>query len=823
MVKERSDTTVEMTRGQNRVLSSVLALLTPVVALILERLLWGLIQPHVWFLFYPAVFISAWLGGLRIGLISTLLSITLAWFFFRSDGLPVDAAYLFQTGVFFVTGVGFAFFHERLARAVVALAAKKQLDLDIRRTAEALDASERANEELKRLINEKLLFTALVENSSDFIGIADPNGKPTYLNPAGRRLVGLSADSRIDDTQIADYYSPDQRPLALNVIVPSMLERGEWEGETYFRNWTTEQAIPVSDKHFVIRVPETGVILGMGTICRSIAEQKRLERELVESREFLRNVLDSSTEYSIIAKDLERRIVGWNRGAAQIYGYDESEVIGQPSEILHAPEDIASGLVAELHQRARNEGRATGFFRRVRKDRSEFLARVTITRRNDASGNAIGYLIVSHDVTAEQRHVAEQQFLSEVGASMQESLDYRTRVERLTRLAVGFIGDACAIDGVEEEGGVRRLRVVHSEPAKTPLAEAIEQIVPKRPHPLWDVLDTKQPVCFREVTSDVLRSAGLAEEHRQLIESLGVRSAMIVPMIVRGRLAGVLTIASCRPKRRYGPDDVRLAQELAGRGALAMDNAHLYEVAQQAIQARDRVLGVVAHDLRNPLGTILMQTCLLRKDVGSPERDLRRPAEMIERAAQRMNRLIEDLLDVTRMEGGRLALKPAPLAAEQVVFESAEAQKALATSASLEIRVDVQKNIPEVWADRDRLFQVFENLIGNAVKFTEAKGRITLGAASKDRDVLFWIKDTGCGIAATDVPHVFERLWQAKGDPERRGAGLGLPIVKGIVEAHGGRIWLESILGQGTTFYFTIPTAHPIAEQPQPESALHSM
>src|SRR6201981_1597772 len=132
MVKERSDTTVEMTRGQNRVLSSVLALLTPVVAFILERLLWGLIQPHVWFLFYPAVFISAWFGGLRIGLISTLLSITLAWFFFRSDGLPVDAAYLFQTGMFFVIGVGFAFFHKRLARAVVALAAKKQLDLDIR-------------------------------------------------------------------------------------------------------------------------------------------------------------------------------------------------------------------------------------------------------------------------------------------------------------------------------------------------------------------------------------------------------------------------------------------------------------------------------------------------------------------------------------------------------------------------------------------------------------------------------------------------------------------------------------------------------------------
>jgi signal transduction histidine kinase len=185
-----------------------------------------------------------------------------------------------------------------------------------------------------------------------------------------------------------------------------------------------------------------------------------------------------------------------------------------------------------------------------------------------------------------------------------------------------------------------------------------------------------------------------------------------------------------------------------------------------------------------------------------------------------MNRLIEDLLDVTRMEGGRLPLEPARLAAGRVVFESADAQKALAAAASLELRVDIHESLPDVWADHDRLLQVFENLIGNAVKFTEANGRITLGAASKDRDVLFWVKDTGCGIDAADVPHVFERRWQAK-ESAHRGAGLGLPIVKGIVEAHGGGIWVETIRGQGSTFFFTIPTPTPIVEQPQLAAASH--
>ena len=145
-------------------------------------------------------------------------------------------------------------------------------------------------------------------------------------------------------------------------------------------------------------------------------------------------------------------------------------------------------------------------------------------------------------------------------------------------------------------------------------------------------------------------------------------------------------------------------------------------------------------------------------------------------------------------------------------------QKALATSSSVELRVDVASDVPEVWGDHDRLLQVFENLIGNAIKFTAAGGRITVGAASKDHEVVFWVADNGCGIAPDALPHVFDRFWQAtRGD--RRGAGLGLPIVKGIVEAHGGHVWVESTLGQGSTFFFSIPKSRPAEDQPSGASA----
>jgi signal transduction histidine kinase len=182
--------------------------------------------------------------------------------------------------------------------------------------------------------------------------------------------------------------------------------------------------------------------------------------------------------------------------------------------------------------------------------------------------------------------------------------------------------------------------------------------------------------------------------------------------------------------------------------------------------------------------------------------------EAIYRAATRMNRLIQDLLDVALMESGQLTLERSRVSARELIVGAVEMQMPLAASSSLELRVDLNHDVPDVWGDRDRLLQVFENLIGNAIKFTEAGGSITVGAAERDHEVVFWTADTGGGIASENLPHVFDRFWQATRG--HQGAGLGLPVAKGIVEAHGGRIWVESTEGLGTTFSFTIPKAEPL-------------
>jgi signal transduction histidine kinase len=184
-----------------------------------------------------------------------------------------------------------------------------------------------------------------------------------------------------------------------------------------------------------------------------------------------------------------------------------------------------------------------------------------------------------------------------------------------------------------------------------------------------------------------------------------------------------------------------------------------------------------------------------------------------------MQRLIRDLLDVSRIEAGTLGIDRSPLSVRELVGEIVDAQQSLAASAGLELRVELEPELPAVAGDRHRLQQVLENLVGNALKFTPTGGNITLGAARRGSEVLFWVADTGCGIGEDALPHVFDRFWQVK-RASRAGAGLGLAISRGIVEAHGGRIWVESTPGRGTIFFFTIPegpAAHPALAAPGAE------
>jgi signal transduction histidine kinase len=318
-----------------------------------------------------------------------------------------------------------------------------------------------------------------------------------------------------------------------------------------------------------------------------------------------------------------------------------------------------------------------------------------------------------------------------------------------------------------------------------------------------EVLGTGRPELYPELTDAMLEAKATSPERLAASLELGIRSAMVVPMAARGRILGAITFVSARPGR-HGAEDLEMVTHLARRAGLAVDNSRLYRDAQEAVRARDEVLAFVSHDLKNPLSAVIMSATLLQREPGGDPRQSRHVAT-IRRSAQRMDRLIHDLLDVSSMEAGRFRVEPRAWEAGPILTEAAALASPHAAQKRIALEVEAEPDAPPVLADRHRVLQVLSNLLGNALAFTPERGRVTLGCRREGERVVFTVSDTGPGIAPEDQPRVFDRFWRSRASPE--GSGLGLAIARGIVEAHGGRIGLECRPGQGTTFRFDLQLA----------------
>jgi PAS domain S-box-containing protein len=559
---------------------------------------------------------------------------------------------------------------------------------------------------------------------------------------------------------------------------------------------------------------ERGEPIRMSGTALDITSRKHSEEALLLSKAKAAGIVSISAD-AIISIDDRQRITLFNEGAEKIFGYSRAEALGAPLEML-IPERFRARHRKDLERFAAGEvtasrmGGPNATILGLRKDGSEFPADAAISKL--AVGGTTILTVALRDVTEQRRLEHEQSFLSEVGSVLASTLDLQSTLTSIGQLATRAFADFCIVYQMEEGGQVRRLKAVSRRRDHDWICEALTRMpVDRSPaQELWTELFANRPVLVEHVSPERLTGFGQSEDHLHAIRAMDPSSIIMAPLFAHGKLIGAMALISCAPGRAYSPADVRFAEQIAQRAAYAIDNAQLYAAARRAIQARDSVLGVVAHDLRNPLSTILLEAATIRL-AGAKKGRLENPAAAIERSGRRMKRIIQDILDVTRMEEGGLTLEQDRVAAREAISDSVETQKLLAAAASLELELDVAQELPEVWADRDRLLQIFENLIGNALKFTGAGGTVRVGATPRDGDVLFWVADTGVGIGAENVSQVFDRFWQAQ-KSERRGVGLGLPIVKGLVEAQGGRIWVESTLGRGTTFFFTLPRA-PWAEQ----------
>ena len=281
-----------------------------------------------------------------------------------------------------------------------------------------------------------------------------------------------------------------------------------------------------------------------------------------------------------------------------------------------------------------------------------------------------------------------------------------------------------------------------------------------------------------------------------------VLSVVEIALVNADRLVGAICLGLFQP-RGIDADDQRVLHALTSQATAIVVELLARTSLEAAIRSRDGILGIVAHDLRNPLNVISAAANSLHHRL--PDSLTRRPVERIMRAAQRAEHLIRDLLDISAIEGGHFSIEKQPLDTTSTLLAAIESQQGLAASASVILASDLSPELPSVEADEERILELLENLVGNAVKFTMAGGTVTIGAAVRGVELLIWVKDNGPGIAAEQLPHLFDRFWQAS-KHDRRGAGLGLTICRAIAEAHGGQIWAESKVGDGTTVFFTIPS-----------------
>jgi PAS domain S-box-containing protein len=484
---------------------------------------------------------------------------------------------------------------------------------------------------------------------------------------------------------------------------------------------------------------------------------------------FLASILESSTEYSIIAKDLDGLILAWNEGARRIYGYEASDVVGKASAfILHHAEDVRSGRARAILEEVRQSGKWEGELRRLRKNGTEFTAHVTITLRRDAAGQPIGFTMISRDLTESQRIDRELRESQEYNRGLIES-----NIDALmTTDVLGIISDVnrqmCEMTGHTREHLIgTAFNRYFTEPKRAD--EGIRRVLAEDRVTNYEL--TMRARDGKEISKDITEQKALEEQLRRKNEELEVQ----------------------------------------------------YMRVQEANRLKSEFLANMSHELRTPLNAIIGFTELLHDGkVGAVSGEQKEFLGDILTSSRHLLQLINDVLDLSKVESGKMEFRPESLDLERVVGEVRDILRSLSASKRIRVDTEIAPNLGDVLLDPGKLKQVLYNYLSNALKFTPDEGQVTVRVVSEGPDHMrLEVEDTGIGIRAEDMPRLFVEFQQLDASTGKKyaGTGLGLALTKRIVEAQEGRVGVSSTPGQGSTFFAVLPlkrheTTAPTLEAP---------
>jgi signal transduction histidine kinase/DNA-binding response OmpR family regulator len=451
----------------------------------------------------------------------------------------------------------------------------------------------------------------------------------------------------------------------------------------------------------------------------------------------------------------------------------------------------------------------------------DVLMRESESQGRDLESLALQLAVRRRDLEAalEKERIQEerQRFLADATSALAESLDSRETVARIARLAVPAFADWCLLDLLDEERNIRRVEVAHRDPADAPVAAELMRFSAaphgNLEHPPTKVLLRGAPVLLSDLDGDGLRRIAHSEEHFNLMKATAACSAISVALVTHGQTLGIITFICARSGRRYSQTDLVVAQDLARRCAMALNNARLFEQTRRAVRAREEFISVASHELRTPLTPLQLHLTTLQKKVGEVAKEgkqewLEKRLRSIRHQAERLDHLVEELLDVSRIVAGRLRLDPEAVDLTAVVRVVVEEAREQAGSADSRVDLEVEtgpgaESVVGFW-DRTRVEQIVSNLVSNAVKFG-AGNPIRVHVDHRSDAATLTVVDQGIGIDPADQKRIFDRFERAVSARQYGGLGLGLFIVRQIVDSIGGRIAVRSAPGQGSTFQVEIP------------------
>ena len=682
------------------------------------------------------------------------------------------------------------------------------------------------------------LLDLLIEQVVDYAIFAlDRDGNIASWNAGAERIKGYAPHEIIGKPYAMFFTEADRLAGKPNAILTKARTQGRYQEE----GWRVRKDGSTFWASVVMTAlrDDAGELKGFAKITRDLTERRRGdeearraaeeraarrqaeldEKQMRRSRDQLDLILRSITE-GVTAQAPDGKLIFANDAAAQLCGFPsaaamlaaDARSLMERFEVWR--EDGTPFPWDELPGRLALQGKASTAIVRFRlnhtgEERWSFVSGAPVV---DANGNVEAAVSVFREFTERRRTEQSWQFLAAASAALGSSLDFEVTLAQVADLAVPAIADWCGVDILGADDRLEQLAVAHVDPTKRELAKEWRHRWPPRPDSaVVRVVNSGQPEMIAEVTDAMIDAGTPDPEQRRMLKALGLRSAMVVPLIVGMKPFGAVSFITAESGRRYGPQDLILATEIAQRASLAVENARAYTEARTAVQTRDNFLAIASHELRTPLSALTVLTSSLVR-AANHERLMKLGPEGLkermlkaERQTGQLARLVDRLLDVSRLSTRDLRLERAQTDLTEVVRDVITRYEDTAAETGSPIELKVSGPTIGFW-DHSRMDQVVTNLVGNAVKYGAGAPVVVSISTGGSGYVRLTVRDGGPGIPVEHQEEIFGQFERGAAPENLPGMGLGLWLVRRIVTAHGGTVTLDSRPGAGATFTVILPT-----------------